>query len=195
MLFFPTLLLHYMLNLRYLELRKFSSQSWLGSKSDSFHWPDAPIWDTDFTRLAKFSISLGQQQVSQYSRVAILHVPLHSCSFIQEQQKLRIEHSTCFLTVKASPLCSQFLRPLCTIFTFGWVLIESTLLIGHAGTLCQGAVWGVSRQLIKTQHRSWPDTPDLAKSALLSGNFPGTDATSWHSNHILSFQKINKLAT
>lgn len=136
MLFFPTLLLHYMLNLRYLELRKFSSQSWLGSKSDSFHWPDAPIWDADFTRLAKFSISLGQQQVSQYSRVAILHVPLHSCSFIQEQQKLRIEHSTCFLTAKASPLCSQFLRPLCTIFTFGWVLIESTLLIGHAGTLC-----------------------------------------------------------
>lgn len=132
----PLLLLHYMLNLHYPELREFSSWSWPGSKPDSFHWPDAPIWDTDFTCPAKFSIGLGKQQVSQYSGDAILHVPSHSCSFIQEQQKLRMERSTCFLTVKALPLCSQFLRPLCTIFTFGWVLIESTLLISRAATLC-----------------------------------------------------------
>lgn len=42
----------------------------------------------------------------------------------------------------------------------------------------------------KTQHKNCPDTPDLAKLAVLPGNF---NSTSGDPNHILSLKKINKL--
>lgn len=182
-----------MLNLHYLELRKLSSWSWPGSKSDSFHWPDAPIWDTDFTRPAKFSISLGQQQVSQYSGETILHVPSHSCSFIQKQQKLSLECST-FLDSQGFTALQPI--PAITLYHLTiWMSINRIYIAyrpyGHSLLSAKEQFGEFQGNSDKTQHRNWPDTPDLAKFTLLPWNSPGN---SGDPSHTLSFQKINKLA-